>query len=92
MCVVNIREIPYYGGFFDNFLIFFFGTLETVRIREMSVPRGSTEVIIIIIKITIIIIIIINGNAIIICNHNNYIYFTSLYIIFLFRFHFRSSC
>ena len=88
MCVVNIREIPYYGGFFDNF----FGTLETVRIREMSVPRGSTEVIIIIIKITIIIIIIINGSAIIICNHNNYIYFTCLYIIFLFRFHFRSSC
>ena len=37
MCVVNIREIPYYGGFFDNF----FGTLETVRIRGMSVPRGS---------------------------------------------------
>ena len=38
----------------------FFGTLETVRIREVSVLRGSTVVIIIIIKITIIIIIIIN--------------------------------
>ena len=57
----------------------------------MSVPRGSTEVIIIIIKITIIIIIIINGSTIIICNHNNYIYFTSLYIIFSFRFHFRET-
>ena len=49
----------------------------------MSVPRGSTVVMIIIIKITIIIIIIINGSAIPI---------TSLYIIFLTRFHFRSSC
>ena len=92
--VVRIREVPYYGGLFlkrnyDNF----FGTLETVRIREVSVPRGSTVVIIIIIKMTTIIIItIINGSAIIICNHSNYVYFTSLYIIFLTRFHFRSSC
>ena len=41
--VVRIRESRYYGGFFlkkisENFV----GTLETVRIREVSVPRGST--------------------------------------------------
>ena len=41
--VVRIRESPYYGGFFlkkicENFV----GTLETVRNREVSVPRGST--------------------------------------------------
>ena len=94
MCVVRIKEILYYGGFFfkRNYDNFFVTLLETVRIREVSVPRGSTVIIIIIINITIIIIIIINGSAIIICNHNNYIYFTCLYIIFLFRFHFRSSC
>ena len=41
--VVRIRESPYYGGVFlkkicENFV----GTLETVRNREVSVPRGST--------------------------------------------------
>ena len=40
--VVRIRESPYYGFFFfkkiyENFI----GTLETVRIREVSVPRGK---------------------------------------------------
>ena len=39
--VVRIKESPYYRGFFlkkiyDNFL----GTLETVRNRAVSVPRG----------------------------------------------------
>ena len=43
MSVVRIRESPYYGGVFlkkiyENFV----GTLETVRNREVSVPRGST--------------------------------------------------
>ena len=46
MSVVRLRESPYYGDFFflrnyDNF----FGTLETVRIRGVSVPRGATVVI-----------------------------------------------
>ena len=41
--VVRVRESPYYRGFFlkkiyENFV----GTLETVRNREVSVPRGST--------------------------------------------------
>ena len=39
--VVRIGESPYYGVFFlkkiyENFI----GTVETVRIREVSVPRG----------------------------------------------------
>ena len=43
MSVVRVRESPYYRGFFlkkiyENFV----GTLETVRNREVSVPRGST--------------------------------------------------
>ena len=41
--VIRIRESPHYKGFFlkkiyENFV----GTLETVRNREVSVPRGST--------------------------------------------------
>ena len=36
--VVRIRESPYYRGSIKNFV----GTLETVRNREVSVPRGST--------------------------------------------------
>ena len=43
MFVVRFREGPHYRGFilekmFENFV----GTLETVRIREVSVWRGST--------------------------------------------------
>ena len=45
MSVVRIRESPYHRGLFlkkiyENFV----GTLETVRNREVSVPRGSTVV------------------------------------------------
>ena len=45
--VVRIRESPYYRGFFkekiyENFIGI---TLETVRIREVSVPRGSTVIV-----------------------------------------------
>ena len=41
--VIRIRKSPYYRGFFlqkiyENFV----GTLETVRNREVSVPRGSS--------------------------------------------------
>ena len=41
--VIRIRESPHYKGFFlkqiyENFV----GTLETVRNRQVSVPRGST--------------------------------------------------
>ena len=43
MSVVRIRESPHYRRFFlkkifENFV----GTLETVRKREVFVPRGST--------------------------------------------------
>ena len=45
MSVVRIRESPYYKEFFlkkisENFV----GTLGTVRIKEVSVPRGSTVI------------------------------------------------
>ena len=41
--VVRIRESPYYGGvFLKKIYANFVGTLETVRNREVSVPRGST--------------------------------------------------
>ena len=39
MSVVRIRESPYYGGEIDENFV---GTLETVRNREVSVPRDST--------------------------------------------------
>ena len=47
MSVVRIRESPYYGGVFlkkiyENFV----GTLETVLNIEVSVPRGSTVLLI----------------------------------------------
>ena len=43
MSVVRIRESPHYGGFFfEKMDKNFVGTLETVRNREVSVPRGST--------------------------------------------------
>ena len=40
--VVRIRESPYYEVFFFLKKIYenFIGTVETVRIREVSVPRG----------------------------------------------------
>ena len=40
--VVRIGESPYYGVFFFLKKIYenFIGTVETVRIREVSVPRG----------------------------------------------------
>ena len=42
--VVRIRESPYYRGFFSNKIYEnFVGTLETVRNREVSVPRGKKE-------------------------------------------------
>ena len=40
--VVRIRESPYYGGFLKKIDENFVGTLETVRNRQVSVPRGST--------------------------------------------------
>ena len=42
MSVVRIGESPYYGVFFFLKKIYenFIGTVETVRIREVSVPRG----------------------------------------------------
>ena len=42
--VVRIRESPYYRGFYFFKKIYenFVGTLETVRNREVSVPRNST--------------------------------------------------
>ena len=41
--VVCIRENPYYRGFFfEKIYENFVGTLETVRIRKVSVPRDST--------------------------------------------------
>ena len=40
--VVRIRKSRYYGGFFKENIWEFLGTLETVRNREVSVPRGST--------------------------------------------------
>ena len=40
---VRIRESPYYRRFFlRKYMRIFIGTLETVRNREVSVPRGST--------------------------------------------------
>ena len=40
---VRIRESPYYRGFFLKKIdANFVGTLETVRNREVCVPRGST--------------------------------------------------
>ena len=43
MSIVRSRESPYQRGFFkEKFYESFFGTLETVRNREVSVPRGST--------------------------------------------------
>ena len=42
MSVVRIRESPYYGGFLKKIDQNFVGTLETVRNRQVSVPRGST--------------------------------------------------
>ena len=44
--VVLIRESPYYRGFFFLKKMYenFDGTLETVRNREVSVPRGSIVV------------------------------------------------
>ena len=41
MSVVRIRESPYYRVFFKE-NIWEFGTLQTVRNREVSVRRGST--------------------------------------------------
>ena len=43
MSVVRITESPYYRGFFQKKIYEnFVGKLEVVRIREVSVPRGST--------------------------------------------------
>ena len=46
MSVVLIRESPYYRGIFFLKKMYenFDGTLETVRNREVSVPRGSIVV------------------------------------------------
>ena len=38
--VVRIGESPYYGVFLKKIYENFIGTVETVRIREVSVPRG----------------------------------------------------
>ena len=40
--VIRIRESPFYRGFFKKIHHNFVETLETVRNREASVPRGST--------------------------------------------------
>ena len=41
--VVRIRELPHYRGFLlKKIYEIFVDTLETVRIREVFVPRGST--------------------------------------------------
>ena len=40
--VIRIRESPYYRGFLKKICDKFVETLETVRNREVSVPRGST--------------------------------------------------
>ena len=40
--VVRIRESPYYRGFFKENIWQFVGTLETVRNRQVSVPKGSS--------------------------------------------------
>ena len=42
MSVVCIRESPYYRGPFKENYENFVGTLQTVRKREVSVPRGLT--------------------------------------------------
>ena len=43
MSVVRIRESPYCRrSFFKRIYENFVGTLETIRNREVSVPRGST--------------------------------------------------
>ena len=40
--IVRIRESPYYRGFFYRKYMSFVGPLETVRNKQVSVPRGST--------------------------------------------------
>ena len=40
--VIYIRNSPYYRGFLQKIYENFVGTLETVRSREVSVPRGSS--------------------------------------------------
>ena len=43
MSVVRIRQSPYYRFFFKKIYENFVETLEIVRNREVSVPRGSPD-------------------------------------------------